>query len=70
MFSTYNKGFQVFMEYTGPHMIINTSESNFNYTFQIPAENIGKAMKEHETSNSVAERKEKDTNKYKYARRF
>ena len=52
------------MEYTGPHMIINTADSNFNYTFQIPAENIGKAMKEHAISNSVAEEQKKDINKY------
>lgn len=64
MFLTHNKGSQVFMEYTGPHMIINTADSNFNYTFQIPAENIGKAMKEHAISNSVAEGQKKDINKY------
>lgn len=40
-------------------MIINTADSNFNYTFQIPAENIGKAMKEHAISNSVAEGQKK-----------
>ena len=40
-------------------MIINTADSNFNYTFQIPVENIGKAMKEHAISNSVAEGQKK-----------